>query len=345
MENKKTYYFLGIGGIGMSAIARYFNAMGHKVSGYDRTTTALTKQLEAEGIAIHYTPNIELIPKDVDMVIYTPAIPTDNEEYVYITTKNIPIKKRAQVLGEITANKKCIAVAGSHGKTTTSGMIAYILSKSKVGCSAFLGGIVKNFDSNVIINAQSEYIVVEADEYDRSFHQLYPTYSIITATDPDHLDIYQTHKNLIEAFKSTLESALNCDLALVVCDATGEYDMQLQTTLQTLKDMEFSSPYLVVMNKSEGIRDNSAFPYGSICISAKEKLGLDGLRREILRRFKEEYLFCELFVPYAKVEDYTQKKRFLTERKVEYAYEGQTVIATIPARYGNLFEEYIKNLL
>ena len=151
--------------------------------------------------------------------------------------------------------------------------------------------------------------------------------------------------NLIEAFKSTLESALNCDLALVVCDATGEYDMQLQTTLQTLKDMAFSSPYLVVMNKSEGIRDNSAFPYGSICISAKEKLGLDGLRREILRRFKEEYLFCELFVPYAKVEDYTQKKRFLTEKKVEYAYEGQTVIATIPARYGNLFEGYIKKLL
>ena len=106
MENKKTYYFLGIGGIGMSAIARYFNAMGHKVSGYDRTTTALTKQLEAEGIAIHYTPNIELIPKDVDMVIYTPAIPTDNEEYVYITTKNIPIKKRAQVLGEITEEAK-----------------------------------------------------------------------------------------------------------------------------------------------------------------------------------------------------------------------------------------------
>ena len=151
--------------------------------------------------------------------------------------------------------------------------------------------------------------------------------------------------NLIEAFKSTLESALNCDLALVVCDATGEYDMQLQTTLQTLKDMAFSSPYLVVMNKSEGIRDNSAFPYGSICISAKEKLGLDGLRREILRRFKEEYLFCELFVPYEKLEDYTQKKRFLTERKVEYVYEGQTVIATIPARYGNLFEGYIKNLL
>ena len=138
MKREKTYYFLGIGGIGMSAIARYFNSMGHKVCGYDRTTTALTKQLEAEGIEIHYTPNINLIPKNVDLVIYTPAIPIDNEEYVYIKTNNIPIKKRAQVLGEITTDKKCIAVAGSHGKTTTSGMIAYILSKSHVGCSAFL---------------------------------------------------------------------------------------------------------------------------------------------------------------------------------------------------------------
>ena len=201
MEANKTYYFLGIGGIGMSAIARYFKSNGCNVSGYDRTATALTKQLEAEGIEIHYSPNIDLIPKNVDMVIYTPAIPTDNEEYVYITNNNIPLKKRAQILGEITADKKCIAVAGSHGKTTTSGMIAYILSKSSVGCSAFLGGITKNFDSNMVVNTESEYIVVEADEYDRSFHQLHPTYSVITATDPDHLDIYKTHENLITAFE------------------------------------------------------------------------------------------------------------------------------------------------
>ena len=196
-----TYYFLGIGGIGMSALARYFKQTGNNISGYDRTPTPLTKQLEAEGIPVHYTADINLIPTNVDLVIYTPAIPSDNEEYVYILNNNIPLKKRAQVLGEISANKKCIAVAGSHGKTSTSGMIAYILSKSSIGCSAILGGIAKNFDSNVIINPQSEYVVVEADEYDRSFHQLYPTYSVITATDPDHLDIYQTHENLLDAFK------------------------------------------------------------------------------------------------------------------------------------------------
>ena len=190
MKDIKTYYFLGIGGIGMSALARYFNSLGHKVSGYDRTATKLTRQLESEGIEIHYTPNIDLIPKAVDLVIYTPAIPSDNEEYVYIINNNIPTKKRAEVLGEITNGKKCIAVAGSHGKTTTSGMIAYILSKSSIGCSAFLGGIVKNFDNNFVLNTQSEYVVVEADEYDHSFLQLHPTYSIITATDPDHLDIY-----------------------------------------------------------------------------------------------------------------------------------------------------------
>lgn len=200
-NNIKTYYFLGIGGIGMSALARYFKQTGNNVSGYDRTPTPLTKQLEAEGIPVHYTADINLIPTNVDLVVYTPAIPSDNEEYVYILNNNIPLKKRAQVLGEISANKKCIAVAGSHGKTSTSGMIAYILSKSSIGCSAFLGGIAKNFDSNVIINPQSEYVVVEADEYDRSFHQLYPTYSVITATDADHLDIYQTHENLLEAFK------------------------------------------------------------------------------------------------------------------------------------------------
>ncbi|MBO7227595.1 MAG: UDP-N-acetylmuramate--L-alanine ligase, partial [Bacteroidales bacterium] len=200
-NNIKTYYFLGIGGIGMSALARYFKQTGNNISGYDRTPTPLTKQLEAEGIPVHYTADINLIPTNVDLVIYTPAIPSDNEEYVYILNNNIPLKKRAQVLGEISANKKCIAVAGSHGKTSTSGMIAYILSKSSIGCSAFLGGIAKNFDSNVIINPQSEYVVVEADEYDRSFHQLYPTYSVITATDPDHLDIYQTHENLLDAFK------------------------------------------------------------------------------------------------------------------------------------------------
>ncbi|MCR4817134.1 MAG: UDP-N-acetylmuramate--L-alanine ligase [Bacteroidales bacterium] len=196
-----TYYFLGIGGIGMSALARYFKQSGHNVSGYDRTESPLTKQLVSEGIDVHYDDNPDLIPDNIDLVIYTPAVPTDIKEFEYLRDRGLTIKKRSQVLGELTRGKKCIAVAGSHGKTTTSAMIAHILSKTGIGCSAFLGGISKNFDSNLFVNNKSEYIVVEADEYDRSFLQLHPYYSVITATDPDHLDIYGTHEKMIEAFE------------------------------------------------------------------------------------------------------------------------------------------------
>ena len=147
--------------------------------------------------------------------------------------------------------------------------------------------------------------------------------------------------NLIEAFKSTLESAINCDLALIVCDATGDYDMQAQTTLQTLKEMDIKSPYLLVMNKSENILDRTAFPYGSIAISAKEKTGLDSLKREILRRFREDYLFCELFVPYEKLANYARIKRFAIERTTEYTDGGLRIEATIPIRYANDFSKFI----
>ncbi len=151
--------------------------------------------------------------------------------------------------------------------------------------------------------------------------------------------------HLIEAFQSTLESALHCDLALIVCDATGEYDMQLKTTLQTLEDMSFSAPYLVVMNKSETIPDHSAFPYGNIAVSAKTKAGLDDLQREILQRFHEAYIFCELFIPYDKFQEYAKIKSKLYERSVAYHDDGQTVSATIPTQYAALFSEYVKNLL
>lgn len=194
------YYFLGIGGIGMSAIARFFHQRGDGVSGYDRTPSPLTLQLEQEGIPIHYLDDPSLVPQDVDLVIYTPAVPTDTAEYQYLLDKGIPIKKRSQVLGELTRGKKCIAVAGTHGKTSTSSMIAHLLSQTEMGCSAFLGGIAKNFNSNVVVNNESEYVVVEADEYDRSFLQLNPYCAVITATDADHLDIYGTHDNLLEAF-------------------------------------------------------------------------------------------------------------------------------------------------
>ncbi len=148
--------------------------------------------------------------------------------------------------------------------------------------------------------------------------------------------------NLIEAFKSTLESALHCDLALIVCDATGEYDMQMQTTLQTLQEMDFSSPYLLVMNKSENVTDFSVFPRESVMISAKERLGIEALKREILKFFKNDFLFCELFVPYEKSNEYAKLKPYLYERRTEFTNNGQTVFATIPSRYANFFKEYIK---
>ncbi len=147
--------------------------------------------------------------------------------------------------------------------------------------------------------------------------------------------------NLIESFKSTLESALNCDLALVVCDATGEYDMQMQTTLDTLKELEFSSPYLLVMNKSETLADKSVLPYGSVAISAKEKLGIEELKREILQKFREEFLFCRLFVPYAQLSNYATVKSYLIERSSSYTDEGQEIFAVIPARYADKCNHFI----
>lgn len=194
------YYFLGIGGIGMSALARYFHRRGDNVSGYDRTPSPLTAELQAEGIAVHYEDNPDLIPAEVDTVVYTPAIPEETREYQSLLARGVRMEKRSQMLGELTRGKKCIAVAGSHGKTTTSTMIAHLLSKAPCGCSAFLGGISKNFDSNLLVNNESEYVVVEADEYDRSFLQLHPYLAVITATDPDHLDVYGTHENMMEAY-------------------------------------------------------------------------------------------------------------------------------------------------
>ena len=194
------YYFLGIGGIGMSALARYFHRRGDHVEGYDRTSSPLTVELEAEGIAIHYDDNPDLIPSEIDLVVYTPAIPQETLEFQALQHRGVRMEKRSQMLGELTRGKKCIAVAGSHGKTTTTTLIAYLLSQAPCGCSAFLGGISKNFNSNLLVNNDSEYVVVEADEYDRSFLQLHPHIAVITATDPDHLDIYGTHEKMLEAY-------------------------------------------------------------------------------------------------------------------------------------------------
>lgn len=194
------YYFLGIGGIGMSALARFFHRRGDTVSGYDRTPSPLTDELRAEGIDIHFDDNPDLIPAQVDLAVYTPAVPAETLEFQSLVARGVRMEKRSQVLGEVTRGRRCIAVAGSHGKTTTTTMIAHLLSKAPCGCSAFLGGISKNFDSNLLVNPDSQYVVVEADEYDRSFLQLHPYMAVITATDPDHLDIYGTHEHMMEAY-------------------------------------------------------------------------------------------------------------------------------------------------
>ena len=184
----------------MSALARFFHQRGDTVSGYDRTPSPLTKELEAEGISVHYDDNPDALPADIDLVIYTPAVPRELGEFKALEQRGVKLEKRSQVLGELTRGKKCIAVAGTHGKTTTSTMIAHLLNQADCGCNAFLGGISKNFDSNLLVNPKSDYIVVEADEYDRSFLQLHPHMAVITATDPDHLDIYGDHEHMLEAY-------------------------------------------------------------------------------------------------------------------------------------------------
>ena len=210
LKDIKSVYFVGAGGIGMSAIDRYFLHIGVVVAGYDKTPSALTKELEKEGMDIHYEENVALIPaacKDASstLVIYTPAIPQEHQELVYFHENGFTIEKRAQVLGTLTRSHKGLCVAGTHGKTTTSTMCAHIMHQSHVDCNAFLGGISKNYGTNYILSDKSDYVVIEADEFDRSFHWLRPWMSVITATDPDHLDIYGTKEAYLESFRHYTE--------------------------------------------------------------------------------------------------------------------------------------------
>ena len=200
------YYFLGIGGIGMSALARYFHTKGFQVAGYDRTETKLTKELQAEGITVSFNENVSEIPfvytkPENTLVILTPAIPANHPQLKYFQANNYSIQKRAQVLGDITRQSKGICIAGTHGKTTTSTIAAHLLYQSQVSCNAFLGGIANNYNTNLLLSAESNLVVIEADEYDRSFHQLSPYMAVITSADPDHLDIYETADAFRESFE------------------------------------------------------------------------------------------------------------------------------------------------
>lgn len=203
MTEYRNIYFIGIGGIGMSAIARYYNARGYRVSGYDKTPSPLTNALESEGIEIHYEDDASFIPENTEstLVVYTPAIPKDMGELRHVMENGYRVIKRSRMLGEITEGQRCLAVAGTHGKTTTSTLLSHIFTATGEGCSAFLGGISKNYGSNLLTH-QNNVVVAEADEFDRSFLQLYPEMAIITSMDADHLDIYGDEAHIHEAFKT-----------------------------------------------------------------------------------------------------------------------------------------------
>ena len=201
MQHTNHIYFVGIGGIGMSAIARYFIAHGKRVSGYDKTKTLLTETLEQEGMYIHYEDEISLIPTDIDTVIYTPAIPGDHKGLNHLKTLGLPLMKRSEALGLLSNDKRSVAIAGTHGKTTTSSMTAHVLKVGGIDVSAFLGGITADYHSNFLIG-KSDVVVLEADEYDRSFLRLSPYIAAILSMDPDHLDIYGDKDEMVAGYKA-----------------------------------------------------------------------------------------------------------------------------------------------
>ena len=249
LKDIKKVYFLGIGGIGMSALARYFKSLGAEVSGYDKTSTVLTDQLVSEGINVTFEDNVDLLPKELDMVIYTPAIPKDHKGFNYYKDKNYNLKKRSEILGIISADKFSICVAGSHGKTTVSAMIAHILTESGFGCSAFLGGIATNYNSNYIQH-DNDVVVIEADEFDRSFHRLAPDMAVITAIDTDHLDIYGSKENIEDAFVEFSEKIAEEGL-LVIKQGTGieerlpTLDKAFYSLMDTSADVHCSKYWVV----------------------------------------------------------------------------------------------------
>lgn len=219
-------YFIGIGGIGMSALARFFHGRGIAVSGYDRTETDLTRALASEGIPVHYDDDPARIPAGVDLLVWTPAVPAEHRELSWFRESGIPMMKRAQVLGLISRNLRTVAVAGTHGKTTTSTMVAHLLRSGGIDATAFLGGISLNLNNN-FVEGQSDWVVAEADEYDRSFHHLYPEVAILNSIDPDHLDIYGTPEAVVEAYEQFARQikpggALICRHGLPLDDLAGE---------------------------------------------------------------------------------------------------------------------------
>jgi UDP-N-acetylmuramate--alanine ligase len=273
-------YFVGAGGIGMSAIARFFNALGKNVAGYDKVSKPLTTELISEGIKIHFDDNISSIPEDFKnkentLVIYTPAIPKNLKEYNFFLQNNFVIKKRSEVLGMLSREQKCLAVAGTHGKTTITTMISHFMRQSRMGCNAFMGGISKNYKTNFLADKDSKYIVVEADEFDRSFLQLNPQIAVISAVDADHLDIYSDKDDLKNSFRDFV-NRINPGGKLVIKEGL-EFDIPNRDDIEVYtyslnKDSDF---------KTENIRiENGLYVFDFVGITGRInnlKLGLPGL--------------------------------------------------------------------
>lgn len=228
----KHIYFLGIGGIGMSALARYFNGRGAHISGYDKTRTLLTRQLEEEGMKIHYQDDPDLLPEKIDMVIITPAIPAEHGEWAALREKGIPVLKRAEVLGMLSRGHRTLAIGGTHGKTTTSTMAAWLLKSGGVDCTAFLGGISANFHGN-FLGGTGDWMVVEADEFDRSFLHLEPEVAAVLSMDPDHLDIYGKGEAVREAYLGFLEKTVECGTMILPEEVIGTLTIDEKRKLQT----------------------------------------------------------------------------------------------------------------
>lgn len=273
-------YFLGAGGIGMSAIARFFNTLGKDVAGYDKVSKTLTSELISEGIKIHFEDDISLIPdgfknKGTTLVIYTPAIPKNHKELEYFIQNGFEIKKRSEVLGMLSREKRCIAVAGTHGKTTITTMISHFMKQSRMGCNAFMGGISKNYNTNFLADKDSKYVVVEADEFDRSFLQLNPQKAIITAVDADHLDIYSDENDIKNTFAEFIKQ-INPEGKLII-------KAGLKFEIPSRDDIEIYT-YSINENadfKAENIRvEDGLYVFDFVGIKGKIKnlkLGIPGL--------------------------------------------------------------------
>ena len=300
--NYKKLYFLGIGGIGMSAIARYFNGLGVEIHGYDKTQTELTKNLEKEGMKIHYEEDISLIPKALDLVIWTPAIPKEHKELIWFRDNGFELKKRAEVLGIISRAKKALAIAGTHGKTSTTSILTHILKEGGVDCSAFLGGIAMNYESNFVLG-KDDYVVVEADEFDRSFLHLNPQLAAIMSMDPDHLDIYGDEQSILDTGFLAFAKKVNPGGTLIVNEAflqhfdneevssfgieKGDYQAQNVRAEKGFMVFDIKHPKGVIKNLKFTLpgRHNVMNATAAIAIALQVKAKVGGIRKG-LKNFK-----------------------------------------------------------